>query len=263
MTRAAPASPDPPAWRTALSTLGLWAFAVPGTIVASLLTVLTAPLGPRSAIFWARVWSRCLLAAGAVRVEVEVDPALIHWKGGTGFVFLANHQSYADIPALYASVPEPLLFAAKQSLFKIPVFGWALSVGGFIPVDRADPSKGKDAFTMAGERLRRGSSVLFFPEGTRSSDGRLGRFHRGGFLLALKHGLPIVPVGISGAYQVMSRHTLAVRPGTIRIRYGAPVDVTEYGVKGRRQLMDDVRRTIAELADLAPEEPSRAAAHEG
>lgn len=238
--------------RTVLSSLGVWTFAVPGTVVMSLLTVLTGPWSRRrgGAVFSARVWSRCLLAAGAVKVEVEVDPALASWTGDTGFVFVANHQSYFDIPALYATVPEPVLFAAKRSLFRIPVFGWALAAGGFVPVDRADPRRGKDAFALAGERLRRGSSVLFFPEGTRSPDGRLGRFLRGGFLLALKHDLPIVPVGISGAFEVMPRGTLVVRPGTIRIRYGAPVNPAEYGIQGRRRLVDDVRRTIAGLADL-------------
>lgn len=242
--------------RTLLSTLGVWTFALPGTVVCSLLALLTGFLPPRGrgAIWSARIWSRCLLAAGAVRVEVRVDPDLASWDGDTGFVFLANHQSYFDIPALYATVPEPILFAAKRSLFRIPIFGWALAAGGFIPVDRGDPSKGKDVFTLAGKRLRDGASVLFFPEGTRSPDGRMGRFHRGGFLLALKHGFPIVPVGISGAFDVMSRHTLAVRPGTIRIRYGKPVDVTEYGVTGRRRLEADVRAAIAELAGLPPDE---------
>ncbi len=246
--------------RTFLSSLGVWTFAVPGTVVMSLLAALTGPWPPRGrgAVFSARVWSRCLLAAGAVKVEAEVAPGLAAWSGDTGFVFLANHQSYFDIPALYATVPEPVLFAAKRSLFRIPIFGWGLAAGGFIPVDRTDPSKGKDAFTTAGERLRGGSSVLFFPEGTRSCDGRLGRFHRGGFLLALKHGLPIVPVGISGAFQVMPRGTLVVRPGTIRIRYGSPVSAVEYGLQGRHRLVNDVRRAIADLAGLPVEEtPSR------
>lgn len=242
--------------RTFLSTVGVWTFAVPGTVVMSLLSMMTGFVPPRGrlTVFFAQVWSRCLLAAGAVRVEAEIDPALASWKGDTGFVFLANHQSYFDIPALYATVPEPVLFAAKQSLFRIPVFGWALAAGGFIPVDRADPSKGRDVFATAGKRLRGGSSVLFFPEGTRSADGRLGAFHRGGFLLALRHGLPIVPVGISGAREVMPRGRLTVRPGTIRVRYGAPMDLTEYGVRSKRQLLTDVRSTIARLANLPPED---------
>lgn len=243
-------------WRTILATAGVYAFAIPGTVVMATLALLSSVVPPRgrASLFFARVWSRCLLAAGGVRVAVEVDPALAAASGGSGFVFLSNHQSYFDIPVIYASNPEPVLFAAKRSLFRIPIFGWSLSAAGFIPVDRQDPSKGRAVFALAARRLRAGLSVLFFPEGTRQREDRLGPFQRGGFLVALKAGLPIVPVGIRGAAQVLHRDRWIVRPGTVHVRYGAPIDTAAYGLGGRRELMAETRRRIAELAGL-PVEP--------
>lgn len=248
-------------WRTVLGTVGVLAFALPGTLVMATLAMLASVVPPRgrASLFFARVWSRCLLAAGGVRVEVEVDPALPAASGGSGFVFLANHQSYFDIPVLYATMPEPALFAAKRSLFRIPVFGWSLSAAGFIPVDRGDPSKGREVFALAARRLLAGLSVLFFPEGTRSHGTALGPFHRGGFLVALKAGLPIVPVGIRGTSEVLRRGRMVVRLGTVRVRYGAPIDTAAYGLRGRRELMAETRRRIAELAGL-PAEPAPPAA---
>lgn len=235
---------------TILSTVGVFAFVVPGTVIFALLAILTSWIPPRG--LWvtlvARLWARCLVAAAGVRVEVELDPAI---DPARGYVFLANHQSYFDIPALLATLPGQVRFAAKRSLFRIPIFGWSLAAGGFIPVDRADRSQARDVFAAAGERLREGISVLFFPEGTRSADGRLLPFQRGGFLVALKSGLPVVPVGISGAREVLPRHTLVIRPGTIRIRYGQPIETSVYGVRRRSELTGEVRRRITELAGLA------------
>lgn len=233
----------------ALATVTTVAFLLPGTLLLSILAVLVSWIPPRgnAMIFVARVWSYCLLAAAGVRLDVEVDPAV---EPGTGYVFLANHQSYFDIPALLATLPGTVRFAAKRSLFKIPIFGWALAAGGFIPVDRKDKSRAVEVHAAAGARLRAGISVLFFPEGTRSHDGGLGTFYRGGFLVAQKCGAPIVPVGISGSRQVLPRRRWSVQPGRIRVRLGAPVDTREYPVSRKRELIARVRDDIAELAGI-------------
>ena len=126
---------------------------------------------------------------------------------------MANHQSLFDIPALLASLPGETKFLAKSSLFRIPIFGWALSAGGFVPIDRSDRSTARESFAAAIAALARGVSVLIFPEEARSLDGRVLPFQRGGFLLALKSGLPIVPVGIEGAFEVQPRRSFLIRPG--------------------------------------------------
>jgi len=235
---------------------------LPGTVILGLLAVLVSWIPPRGhgMLICARVWSRCLLAAGGLRLEVEVDPA---WKeafedteegkGGNGSscVFMANHGSYLDVPALLAVLPGQVRFAAKRTLFLIPIFGWSLWAGGFIPIDRKNRSRAKEAFEIAARRIRGGASVLFFPEGTRSHDGRLGELERGGFLLALKSGVPIVPVGIDGSYRALPRNRWTVRPGTIHMRLGAPVPTEGLGVRDRAELMDRVRERITELSEDA------------
>ncbi len=139
---------------------------------------------------------------------------------------------------------------AKQSLFRIPFFGWAMSLGGFVPVDRGDRKGGRQAFGSAIDTLGDGVSVLVFPEETRSPDGRLLRFRRGGFLLALKSGLPILPLGISGTHEARPKGSWSTRPGPISIRFGDPIDVTHYGLRERRELEAEVRRQILELSGV-------------
>lgn len=248
-----PPALDPPAWRIALATTTAALYLLPATVIFGLLAALTSWIPPRGRgmVLCGRIWGRGLLAAAGVRVEVAMDPFWTGPEAGrSGYVFMANHQSYFDIPALLATLPGDVRFAAKRSLFRIPIFGWALAAGGFIPVDRQDRSRAREVFTTAADRLRAGASVLFFPEGTRSPDGRLHGFQKGGFLVALKIGLPVVPVGISGARAVMPRGRLRVHPGSIRLHFGAPIAVASYGVRKRRELETETRRRIAELAGV-------------
>jgi 1-acyl-sn-glycerol-3-phosphate acyltransferase len=221
-----------------------------GTITFGLAAVMTAWIPPPGATMtWcARTWSRCWLAASGVRVRASLPPEV---EPGEGYVFLANHCSWYDIPALLSSLPGRVRFAAKRGLFQVPFLGWAMKSGGFLPVDRQDRSRAREAFAVAVEELGSGGSVLFFPEGTRSPDGQLLPFQRGGFLLALKSGLRVVPVGVRGSFEVMPRSSFRVRPGVIHVRFGEPLDPAEYGLRGRKELMEEVRRRIEGLTEPA------------
>jgi 1-acyl-sn-glycerol-3-phosphate acyltransferase len=226
---------------------GAAVFAVFGSLAFGSLAILLSWIPPQGkAMLWlSRRWSRWLLRSSGVRLEARYEATL---ERDRSYVFIANHQSYYDIPALLPTIPAEVRFAAKRSLFHIPFFGWALWAGGFIPIDRENRSRAQKAFATAAARLKRGVSVLFFPEGSRSFDGRLATFERGAFLLALRLGLPIVPVGVSGARLVQPRGRLAVSPGTISVTYGAPIEVAPYGVRRKAELIDEVQRRVAELA---------------
>jgi len=221
-----------------------------GTTFFAVLTVTTGwiplPHGSRMFFFWARWWSRLLLFFSCVRVRVE---QLAPLERDHVYVFLSNHQSLFDIPVLLATLPLPARFLAKRELFRIPVFGWALRTGGFIPVERGGKSAG-ESFRAAVERVRHGGSVLLFPEETRSTDGRLLPFKRGGFLLAHKAGLPMVPVGIRGSLGVQSRSSYRIHPGRVLVRYGAPLEPAGSGRGEGGAAMALVRRHIAELAGV-------------
>ncbi|MFQ5350760.1 MAG: lysophospholipid acyltransferase family protein, partial [Thermoanaerobaculia bacterium] len=176
-------------------------YLIVGTLFFAALAVLFGWLPPRGrwVYLMARGWSRGLLWAGGVRLETRFAAPL---PTDRTYVFMANHQSLYDIPALIAGLPGQTRFLAKRGLFQIPFFGWAIKMGGFISIDRGDRSRAGEAFADATRELQAGSSAMVFPEGTRSSDGKLLPFLRGGFLLALKSGLPIVPVGIHGSREV-------------------------------------------------------------
>lgn len=220
-----------------------------GTLFFATLTVLTVWIPPRgSTMNWcARVWSRLWLAASWIRVEAEFPPEL---DPAADYVFLANHASWFDIPALLTTLPGRVRFAAKRGLFQIPIFGAALRAGGFIPIDRGDKKRAREALAAAEAGLATGGSFLFFPEGTRSADGDLYPFQRGGIRLALRAGLSVVPVGIEGSFRVMPKGLYWVRPGKIIVRYGAPIEAAPYGLAGRKELTEAVRREVGELAKV-------------
>jgi len=192
-----------------------------------------------------RLWSRGIVLTSGLRLCTEFARPL---DGRRPVVYMANHQSLFDIPVLFVTLPGQARMLAKESLFKIPIFGWAIRLGGFISIDRKDRSRAKESFDAAAARLSSGTSALIFPEGTRSPDGRLAPFQRGGLLLALKSGLPIVPVGIEGTIEVQPKSSFAIRPRTIVVRYGEPIEVSGFGIRDRAELARTVREAVAELA---------------
>lgn len=195
----------------------------------------------------ARLWSSALLKASAIRVQVRYAPGL---DPRGSYLFLPNHQSLFDIPVLFATVPGPVRFLAKRSLFRIPIFGWAMKAGGFIPVDRKDRSSAKESFQAAATQLSSGTSVVIFPEGTRALGNVLLPFERGGFLLALKSGLPLVPVGIQGGFAIQPRGSFAIRPGEVEVVFGEPIRAADFGLRRKGELMAEVRRQVGALAGL-------------
>jgi 1-acyl-sn-glycerol-3-phosphate acyltransferase len=209
-------------------------FGVPGILLALLLP---GKVRKGKLFLWvSKIYSRIVLAALRVKVDVR---GLEHVDVRKPYVFMSNHASHVDSPALASVLPHPLHWVFKKELASIPVFGWVLLACGQIMVDRADPERAKAAMADALSGLSGNSSVMIYPEGTRSRDGTLLPLKKGGFWMALRTGLPIVPVRVSGSREIVPAGSLRIRPGTVRIDI-LPSIPTEG--KGAADLSDLMRR---------------------
>jgi 1-acyl-sn-glycerol-3-phosphate acyltransferase len=201
-----------------------------------------------------RFWSRVLLFLAGARVEMEGMES-VDWSRPT--VVVANHQSWFDVFALAAYLPARYRFVAKQELARIPIFGRAWRSCGHISVDRSDRSQAVASIEEAGTKIReRRLAVIFFPEGTRSLDGRLQEFKKGAFVLAIQTGVPVVPMAILGSRAVMPKGSFRIRSGTIRIRVGEPIPVAGLRMSERDGLLREGRARVAALMG-EPAEPVR------
>lgn len=161
----------------------------------------------------ARLWARLALALNFVRVTVA---GVEHIPDGP-VIFMSNHQSNFDILALLAAMPRQLHWIAKKELFEIPVFGPSMRRGGYIPLDRGDGRKALQSMDEAAATIHQGKSVVLFPEGTRTQDGNLLPFKRGGFILARKAAVPVIPVTINGSGKINPANQIRLYSGAIRI----------------------------------------------
>ena len=219
---------------------------VVNTILAGAYGTIVGFIPPRGdwTLRGARVWARLVLLGGFVRLRSEGAERV---PRGEPVVFMSNHESWLDIPALLATIPVQVRFLAKKSLFRWPFFGWAISSMGFIPVDRENRRTAIRSFEEAAARIRAGRSVLIFPEETRTTTADLLPFQRGGFLIALKAGIPIVPVGLDGPRRCLPKHSYLVRPGRINVKFGTPIPTAGHGVTDKGELMEAVRNAIERL----------------
>jgi 1-acyl-sn-glycerol-3-phosphate acyltransferase len=187
------------------------------------------------------IWGSCLLFFSGVRARITYLEPL---TPGEAYVFAANHQSAYDILALLSKLGIQFRWLAKESLFKIPFMGWAMTRVGYIPINRSQPKSAYRSLLLAAKKVENGTSVLIFPEGTRQSPNQLGEFKKGGFILAVKSGRPLVPVSLSGSAAVLPKKSLSIRPGTIDIVVGKPISTKGISVKAVEPLMEQVRTAI-------------------
>ncbi len=184
-----------------------------------------------------RLWARSVLFLARVKVSVK---GLEHIDPRVPYLYMANHQSMFDILSLLAYLPVQFRWLAKKELFHIPVFGYSMARAGYISIDRSDRRSAHKSLLEAARKIAGGVSVVIFPEGSRSTDGRIRPFKAGGFHLAIRSGRPIVPVVISGAREVMPKGRLRIRPGHICVSVNPPIDTTSYKDKAKKELMERV-----------------------
>jgi 1-acyl-sn-glycerol-3-phosphate acyltransferase len=189
----------------------------------------------------ARVWSWLILATTGVSVDVQGLPAL---ERGRTYVFVSNHQSIYDIPVVFSSLPYQLRIIAKESLGQFPFLGWHLRRTGHLLVDRRNPDRASILRQWKG-LVGQGLSLVVFPEGTRSADGRVGLFKAGSVLLAIEAELPIVPVSVDGTRQVMRKGELTTRPGHATVVIHPPVETCGMAPSEARSLADRLRTIVA------------------
>lgn len=194
----------------------------------------------------AQLWAGSILLASGIRVKVRglalADP-------DRSYIFMSNHQSNFDIPVLLAHLPVEFKWLAKAELFRIPIFGQAMTRAGYISIDRSNRKSAFASLKRAAGDIRNGKSVMIFPEGTRSPDGNVKPFKKGGFVLAVDSGVPVIPVVIHGTGSIMPKRQLTITPGNVTVRFGKPIRTSEYTRKTKDALLDDVRRVICAQND--------------
>lgn len=209
----------------------------PMTVIVALLT-----LNPGATVWVARrLWSPLLIVTGGARLVVtgqeNVDPE-------RPTIYVSNHQSTLDIPIHFVTVPVNFRFVAKHQLKYVPFVGWYLWFAGHVFVNRGQRDKAIASLEDAARKIRGGTSVFLYPEGTRSEDGRVLPFKKGPFALALRARVPVVPITIEGSGTVMPKNSWNIQPGPVYVKIGKPIDTTHFAANDREGLARAVRDVI-------------------
>ena len=212
------------------------------TVGLSSVGVLVALISKRACFHIGTVWAWVMCRVALTRVSLvgreNADPA-------ASYVIMSNHQSHFDVLAFYGHWGQQFRWVLKEELRNVPGLGWFCAAGGHLFIDRSSREKAIASLQRAAPLLKGGISVVIFPEGTRSTSGRMLPLKKGGFMMAMDLNLPILPVSISGSRHVLPNKTLWVLPGKIKITVHKPVQTADYGPARRDELMAEVRRSIA------------------
>lgn len=219
------------------------------TLVLALIIIAISPLDRKGNVvhYIGKFWSLLNVFLAGARVTVKGGEKI---EKGRSYVVMSNHQSLFDIWALIGKLPLQLRWVIRSGIKKMPVFGYALERMGHVYIDRGNRENTTQRLREAAQKIRKGVSVVIFPEGTRSRNGRLQRFHKGGSVIALGTGAPILPVTVNGGRFVLPKGTLALMPGKIEVVVGDVIDPGSFGEDRKDELMATVRKAIKKNLDL-------------
>lgn len=223
--------------------------ALPVTLFFSVMTLLDIFLVRRSeqkVQVFPRTWGKAICRLAGVRVRIEGAENLIPEQT---YIFVGNHVSQFDIFSFQGYFPHDFRWIAKKELFRIPFFGPAMLRSGIVPIDRSHGREALRSLTRAAEQIAGGTSVLIFPEGTRSADGRLQPFKTGAVMLAIKAGVPIIPIGFNGTYAILPKGKFLADSGEIIIRIGSPISTDSSQPVDKQQLTDHLHDRVAALLE--------------
>lgn len=189
----------------------------------------------------ASLWSRLLCRWNNVEVEII---GLENVLKNQSQIFVSNHQGYFDIFTLTGFLPLQFRWVAKSSLFRIPFLGWAMKSAKYLPVVLGNRKKSYQAFIKIRKSIRQGNSVIIFPEGTRSADGTIGPFKKGGQLLATQSGVPVVPVTLIGSWNIMRKGSMTIYPGPVKIIFSHPMKLNSSSSEPGERSFEEIRKTI-------------------
>ena len=192
-----------------------------------------------------RLWAWAIRICAGIKVKIK---GLEHLDKNKSYIFMSNHQSHLDAVAWATSLPFRIRFFAKKELTYVPIFGQAIYMSRHIIIDRKNIESAKKSIEKAKELIRKYKlSVLVFPEGTRSMTGKMGEFKKGGFVLALETGIPIVPIAVRGSFELLPPHSLKIKPGLIHLNVGEPISMSGYTLDIKDVLIEKVRNAIETL----------------
>ena len=223
-------------------------------LVVALITVFCSVLG---VIMLLTTWSRPI----TLYIDGKIWSSVINWACGVKmkvkgrenidksktYIFVSNHESLLDIPAVFMASTVPIFFLAKRELAKIPVMGWFMYAIGMIFIDRGNSEKARKSMRKAGELIRAGRNVITFPEGTRSKDGNIRMFRRGTFILSKETKIDIIPIGIEGAHEVLASGKTRIRPGTIYVNIGEAIREADHRDKNIEEYAAFTKEKVAAL----------------
>ena len=200
---------------------------------------------------WLKWWAGKLVDAVKIHYTV-VDPNKLNIEPGKRYVIMSNHRSHYDIPLMILCLPGSIRMLTKKEFFKVPLWGRGLKAGEFISIDRSDLERAKKDLASARAKMESGIVLWISPEGTRSRTGRLGPFKKGGLIMAIESGATIIPVGIQGTENVLRPKTTDFfLDQDVTITIGSPIEASSYTLEQRDQLLEEVRKSIANLCGEA------------
>lgn len=208
------------------------------SILIAVSTIIVSPIDSKGKLthIISKLFSKGILIISGIRMEVVGKDKL---NPDDKYIFVSNHQSYFDIPLLMQAIPNVVRFVYKKQLNKIPIFGWGMYLGQYIPIDRTDARSALVSLKKAAFKVTKGISIALFPEGTRSLDGNIGDFKKGIFILAEEANVKIVPVTIIGSFNIMSKKSLRIKPGNVRVIFSEPLNF-----KKDKNFLQEIRETI-------------------
>jgi 1-acyl-sn-glycerol-3-phosphate acyltransferase len=192
-----------------------------------------------------RLWARIILISAGIKLEIC---GLENLTQKTSYILVGNHQSHIDIPVVTVALPIPLRIISKKELFKIPIFGWGMKAVGIISIDRFNQKKSIESLRQAEQVIHKHHmSILAFPEGTRSPDGKIHAFKKGPFVLAINTGIPILPISICGTRHILPKGKIRINSGRVKVIIHPPITAAGKTHEDRHVLVDTTHRVIEKV----------------